>query len=421
MLRNKVQIRTSDWERPLIPEWSRPAKLLETKTEGTAILDTKIITDLDDARPYLDAWDRLAVDSSKPYCSPAWITAWWTHAAPKDSTLRLMLAFEGGDLVGVAPFFADRSRFLTRFRLLGARCSSRLDLLARSGMEPVVGSALASSLASMDPAPDVVMFEGISADSPWPALLTGEWPRRSASLIRQFHQPAPSIHFEGRTYEEWFASKSGHFRQGMRRSLRQLQREGGSIRMARSPDELEQGLRTFSDLHHRRWRSRGGSGVLNEGVERMLLAAGKQLVDEARMRIWTVDLNGKPISSHLFLTAGEETAYWLGGFDEGWAHLQPAVITILTAIEHAFSVGDRKMDLGTGAQEYKLRFADGADDIHWILVVPAGPRSGLARTQLLGERVRMAVADNLSPEVKRRIRRARRRLAGPRGTGRPGD
>jgi CelD/BcsL family acetyltransferase involved in cellulose biosynthesis len=385
---------------------------------GEATLKTQLISDLDDARPYLGAWDELAVDSAKPYCAPAWMRSWWLHASPVGSVLRLMLIFDGGELVGVLPFFADRSTgVLDRYRVLGAGCSSRVDLLARRGMETRVLSAWASTLKNADPEPDVVMFEGIPSDSPWPALLAEEWPGRSASLIRRFDQPAPSVRLQDRTYDEWFSSKSRNFRQSMRRSLRSFQREGGSFRLVSNPDELERSLRAFSDLHHRRWNWRGGSGVLNERIERMLAAVGEQLVGGGRLRLWTMEVRGQVVSSHLFLSAGMETAYWLGGFDDDWARLHPSALTILTAIEHAFSAGDRRLDLGTGAQEYKLRFSDEADDILWTMVVPAGPRSMIARTQLLPQRVRLTVARRLPPGIKRSIRRVRRRAARPRSRG----
>ena len=158
--------------------------------------------------------------------------------------------------------------------------------------------------------------------------------------------------------------------------------------------------------------------MLNRRVERMLEEAGKDLVHDQRARLWSIDVDGRPISSHLFLSAGGETSYWLGGFDENWARLQPSIVTILTAIEHAFSVGDVRFDLGTGGQDYKYRLATGEDPIDWTLLVPAGSRSALAHIQMLPERTRLAAARRLSPGAKRTIRQIRGRVAGlrhPRG------
>lgn len=376
----------------------------------------RLVDNLEDAQPHLGEWDALAVALSKPYCSAAWMTGWWLHAAPSGAALRLVLVFEGKELVGIAPFFVDRSLgILTRYRILGARCSSRLDLLARPGMETEIGSAFASALAGADPRPGVVMFEGIPRASPWPSLLVEEWPGRAPALRHQFSQPSPTINLAGLSYEDWFSSKSKHFRKGARREFRELEREAGSFRLASTDEEVERSLESFSRLHYARWSSRGGSGVLDRRVERMLAYAGRQLVRENRFRVWSVEVGGQPISSQIFLSAGGEMSYWLGGFDDDWGRLQPSILTILKAIEHAIAVGEDRLDLGTGGQDYKYRLADGADQIDWVLLVPRGAGSPFARMQVLPDRARLAAAQKLPPRAKRAIRQAFGRVTKLRG------
>jgi CelD/BcsL family acetyltransferase involved in cellulose biosynthesis len=377
-----------------------------------ATLTVEVIDDWGDLHDHLSRWDGLAVACSRPYCSPAWMGAWWLHVAPRRSRLRLFMVFEGSELVGVAPLFADgKPGFLTRYRVLGARCSSSLDLLALPGREAEIASALAPALAGASPRPDVLMLEGIRGETPWPSLLAKAWPGPSPANRPQFSLPAPRLDLRGRSYDEWFSSKSRNFRQNMRRRLRQLERAGATFRLASTHEELEYGLRSFADLHYGRWNWRGGSGVLDRRVERMLLAAGEQLIGANRFRLWSVEVAGQPISSHLFLSAGEETSYWLGGFDEDWARLQVSVLTILAGIEHAFDVGDQRFDLGTGGQEYKYRMADDDTPVHWSMVTPMGIRSPVARMQLLPERARLAVANKLSPDAKSKIRQIRRRVS----------
>ena len=382
--------------------------LSEAEDPKTATVE--VIEDWDQARPYGSRWDELAVACSRPYCAPAWMGAWWLHAAPPGSMLRLILVLDGSELIGVAPLFADRARLMTRYRVLGARCSSSLDLLARPGTETEVAAAVSSALAECVPRPDVVMFEGIRGESPWPSLLADRWPKSSPALRPQFSQPLPRIDLRGRTYEDWFSSKSRNFRQGIRRRQRQLRQQGASVRFARTDEELDRDLRAFAELHYARWRRRGGSGVLDRRVEQMLREAGRRLSPN-RFRLWSLEVEGRPVSSQLFLSAGEETSYWLGGFDEEWARSQVTLVTILASIEHAFAEGDQQFDLGAGGQDYKYRLADEGDlRVDWTLVVPKQARSPLARVQVLPERIRVAAAQKLSPEAKRAIRQIRGRL-----------
>jgi CelD/BcsL family acetyltransferase involved in cellulose biosynthesis len=222
---------------------------------------------------------------------------------------------------------------------------------------------------------------------------------------RQFTQPAPIASLVGRTYEEWFGSKSRNFRQGMRRRVRQLESAGGRICLTQDASDLSADLEVFARLHHQRWASRGGSGVLDERVQRMLADSSRALIGQLRFLLWSIKVGNETISSHIFVSAGGETTYWLGGFDDRWGHLQPAILTIFTAIRHAFSVGDHRFDLGVGGQPYKYRFSDTEDHLDWTLLVRSGPKAPFARGQMLRLRTRMGLAERLPLSVKRQLRR----------------
>ena len=108
----------------------------------------------------------------------------------------------------------------------------------------------------------------------------------------------------------------------------------------------------------------------------------------------------------LFLAAGGEVAYWLGGFDDARAAQQPAMQTILAAIEEALEQGDARLDLGAGAQDYKYRFADGEDELRTVTIVPRGPRYALARAALLPDHARRAVTTRIPDPWRERLRRS---------------
>jgi CelD/BcsL family acetyltransferase involved in cellulose biosynthesis len=372
-----------------------------------------LVRQLEDLQPYVPAWDDLALVMRSPYCSPAWVLSWWQHVRPRQAALRTVVVLDGNDLVGIAPIFADLGiGGIVRHRLMG---SSRRDFLVAPQLEEEATGVVAGVLGASEPSPDVFMLEGVPTDRRWPQVLTQRWPARRMSLHRQFTQPVPIASLDGRTYDEWLGSKSRNFRQGMRRRLRQLEVAGARISLTRDDSELSADLEAFARLHHQRWAARGGSGVLDEHVQRMLEDCSRALIGQLRFRLWSIKAGGETISSHIFLSAGGETTYWLGGFDERWGHLQPAMVTIFAAIQHAFSVGDRWFDLGVGGQPYKYRFSDAEDHLGWTLLVRSGLKAPLARSQMLRLRTRMKLAERLPPSVKRQLRRAARRaMAGRR-------
>jgi len=369
-------------------------------------MDVNVIEDEREFTTIWESWDELSAITSQPYCSPAWMTAWWRHARPRGAQLRTIVVREGDRLTGIAPFFAHRTiTGITRYRLLGARCSARVDLLALPGREAAVGAALARSLDRVLPRPGSILFEGVRESSPWPALLSSSGsPNRPLSFMTEFELEAPFVVTADGGFETWLAGRSRNLRQSLRRKRRHLEREGATFGRLTAEDDLESALSDFARLHRLRWDDRGGSGVMVRGVEQMLREAGRDLLRLGRFDLWRTEVHGQCISSHLFLTAGEETTYWLGGFDPDWARYQPSMLTLMDAIEHAFDRHLQRVDLGTGAQPYKLRFTDQVESVRCVNAIPKGELGLLARADLLPRRARRAASERLSPKTKRRIR-----------------
>ncbi len=369
------------------------------------MLRAKLIDDLDVAHGYRSEWDDLAVTCSRPFCSPGWMLSWWRHAAPREAHLRVIVVTDGPELVGIAPFFAESGPHgLNCYRLLASGTSARLEPLVRSGSQGTVSPVLATVLARADPPADMIAFDGIPATSRWPRLLCDSWPDRRRPWQHDAHPTgAPTVTVSGRTFDEWLQDKSANFRQEVRRRRRHLEQQGAVFRLAHTQEDIDTGLQCFASLHYSRWQSRGGSQVLNPSTESMLSTAGREL-GSARFRLWSLEVDGRSISSHLFIAAGGELAYWLGGFEESYRSMSPSIQVLVQALRHAWSLGERRVDLGAGAQPYKYRLADNEDLLTWTTVVPHGPRYATARAGLAPAHFREAVGKRLPPEIKERLK-----------------
>lgn len=356
------------------------------------------------------AWDELAVVSSLPFCAPGWLLPWWRHVAPAGTRLRLALVREAGDdaVAGVGPYFEDRQPGgPARWRPLGSGTCEHVEPLARPGREREVADALTRGMAERGL--HGVSFEGVPATSPWPARLQAAWPGgRRPWLQRPMHQMALTISLEDRTFDAWYATKTSHFRQRLRKNQKELAKRGGAARLA-TEETIEADLRSFFRLHRARRVGRGERTSVTPAVERMLVDVGNELPVGDRLRVWSIDVDGVTIASSVVIAAGGEVGYWLNGFDEGHASISPSRLGILTVIQDAFALGARRLDLGAGAYEYKQRFADGEEQLQWCTLVPAGARSPVTRLQLSVPRARRAAAARMDPEHKARLRRLLRR------------
>jgi CelD/BcsL family acetyltransferase involved in cellulose biosynthesis len=324
---------------------------------------------LDELAP---AWDALAVAGRLPLCAPAVVAGWWRHVAPSGAALRLAVVRDGGELIGLAPFWVD-GRDL---RLAGAGVFNRLAPLGDPESAEAIARALAGARA------DVVLFEATPIEPPWPALLRERWPGRGRpAAFRSDVLSAPVAHLRP-SFEEWMGSRSKNFRSQMRRARRDLEQAGGRSRQAR-PETLRADLDALWRLHVGRWEGREESNLAAYGpvVVDALEAAGRAL-PAGRFRLWLVEVEGEVAAAHLFVAAGGLVTYWNGGWDERHARLKPALLSILAAVEEACEAGDDLFDLGAGEQAYKQRFADDDSPLAWSGLIVPGPRSLLTRARL---------------------------------------
>ena len=345
------------------------------------------------------AWDVLAVECARPYCSPAWLLPWWRHAAPTGARLRTVVVLDGEELVAIAPLYASRDGGLDQHRLLGRGASLGVEPLARKGAERESARLIASALVGKSV---VLDLEGIRAASPWPRHLADAWPG-GARLRRELSLVAPALTLAGSSFEDWLASKSKHFRSQIRRDRRRLDEAGAHFRLAQTQEELAGGLEAFAALHRARWDDRGGSDVLTEGVERMLPEVARELGPSGRLRLWTIEIDGKVIAADVWLAAGGEVSWWLTGFDDAWHAVTPTLQSLVAALEHAWASGDQHVDFGGGDQLLKSRLAEDEDRLDWLLVVPRG--QPLTSLRLLPREVKRRIPAGVRPRLKRLLGR----------------
>jgi CelD/BcsL family acetyltransferase involved in cellulose biosynthesis len=380
------------------------------------MLETELIVDETDLVALAPAWDALAVANRQPLAGPAWMLGAWRHLRPAGAELRAVAVREDGDLVAIAPFFAERRRGgRIDYRLLGG-AMPRTGPLARPGCAWEAAAAVGAALAAADPRPDVVALEAGPHASPWPLALRERWPARVRPPLRQYYvQPSPTVALGAGSFDAWLAGKSANFRGQMRRMRRQLAAAGGTVR-ASTPATLHEDVATFLRLHAGRWEGKGASAIVAQadGWRALYEEVGAAQLETGRMRLYLLELDGEPISAQLFAAAGGEAIHLNGGWDERHAKLKPSLLGIVAGLEDAFARGDRRLDLGPGEQAYKLRLADGNDPVAWSMVVVPRARMGLTLARVTPTVARIAARETakraLTDEQADRLRALRRRL-----------
>jgi CelD/BcsL family acetyltransferase involved in cellulose biosynthesis len=380
-------------------------------------LEAEIVAEPERIDALAPDWHALAAACGEPMSTPAWMLTFSRELAGARETPRIVTVRDGDRLVGLAPLCAnlERPRRAVGYRLLAGEMP-RATPLALPGHEWEVAGAVARSLAAAEPRPDGLALESIPVAASWPLALAEQWPGRMRPLLRQyFTMASPTVSLGQESFDAWLGAKSSNFRSQMRRMRRRFAEAGGSGRFS-THATLHDDMAAMVRLHADRWEGRGASSIVagGEPLANAFEAVGRQLLDEGGFRLRVLELDGEPISVQLFTAIGGEVIYLNGGWDERFAQFKPAMLGILDAIEDAFARGDRRMDLGPGAQPYKLRFADGNDPLAWSVLIPPGRSMPRVLAQTLPKttwrELRTAAKRALSPEQVERLRVLRDRL-----------
>lgn len=358
-----------------------------------------------------EAWDALAVACSRPYAAPAWQLGWWQAAARPGARPIVLVAREGTELRGVAALYGERGRSgLERLRFMGSRMAQGTAPLAAPGQEHAVARALGDALAAIRPRPATLELEGVAQGDRWAASVRDAWSTGPAPRLQHEQRvKSPVVTLGAGSLHEWMAGRSSNFRQQLRRSRRKLEAQGATFTRAQDSASIQAALPALIALHEDRWSSRGGSAAVDATTGAVLAEAARRLGSTGRMHVEVVELDGATIGAHLFLTAGDEMTYWLGGFDERFAAERVGLLALLDAVEHALGQGVSRLTLGPGDQAYKYRFADADEELDWARLILPGPRRPLTRLQLAPRRLAKDALARLPEERREALLRIARR------------
>ncbi|MYS69058.1 GNAT family N-acetyltransferase, partial [Streptomyces sp. SID5926] len=189
--------------------------------------------------------------AATPFQSHAWLHSWWRSYGAA-GRLRLVLAREGGELVGAAPLTLVR-RPVPALVPLGGAISDYGDVLLDDERGPDAVAALAAGLAAVARTALVDLREvrpGAAAER-----LYAHWHGPRHRLADSLCLELPALPMD----ELVARLPSAKARQRVRAQLRRLDALGVKGRPV-LPDETEAALRRLLDLHRLQWRGRKVTG-----------------------------------------------------------------------------------------------------------------------------------------------------------------
>jgi CelD/BcsL family acetyltransferase involved in cellulose biosynthesis len=324
----------------------------------TAPVDIELVTDVDQLQPYVSGWEVLADRVSQPRSTGAMVAGWARHMMDADSALRIWIALDGSEVVGVLPFVAEKMP-RKRLRLVPPATDMMYGIVpvAHPDRAGEVVEAVADDFAARSQQVDLATIYWLPEDSPWLVALRRRFaePDWVATGMTQYSSYYTSI-VEG--IDTWLGQRGGEFRRTVRRRARRCAEEGFRVCTLGDPVEIMERLPRLQPLYLRRKRERGGEGYRFD--RDMIEAIGTTLegAKPNRLRLSVVERDKLLIGASLAVRAGSRMSCWLTGFDPEWSRLGPGIAALLEALDAGGRAGCTIADLGVGDQAYKDEFHD---------------------------------------------------------------
>jgi len=357
---------------------------LRNNSMGIAIEEINNINDALRLRP---DWDRIVEEGNLDvFQSFDFVMSLWeTHTGKGDITL--LIAKEGTEVLGIFPLVSQKSYIfgvlpVNTISLLKGPIPGTNDFIIKDNIPESIDALLEHLFASRfkcDIFEITGYYGGITDDSRVSCWLKHS---KHEKIIKRKIFPVLYIRLAD-SWEKYWQSRSGHFRQRMQRSERRLEEEGTfEVKYFSSPDEMDFAMDKMHEItresQHARERRSGGVVTNDDHVKDVKDAFYGTYLKKSAMtgNILAMFLCINNEYAAYILTfvykkrCYESTTYYKAKFSE----YSPGFILLKYVVKKLFELGTKEYMIGVSSWpglhhlEWKNRWATGKDENYWVWV-----------------------------------------------------
>lgn len=323
-------------------------------------------------------WTRLALQSRNLFSTWEWASTWWRHFGRGRELLLTPVPDGNGSTRAILPLYRWSRHPISTIRFVGHGPADELGPVGATGAAEVAD--LVAAIVGRAPwRCDAFIADDVRGSEPWVEALGGQVMRSARS---------PRLAIRGRSFEEWWRSRSRNLREQIGRPRRQIEREHALAFRLAGPSSLDQDLAVFSRLHLGRWDD-------GRSLFQPLIAFHRDFarvaMEQGWLRLWFLEVDGAPVAGWLGFRFAGIDSYYQAGRDPAWKHRPVGLILLAHTIADAFQSGVDEYRFLRGGESYKRRFTD--DDASPVVTVMA-PFSAVGRA---ASRLRAAIGPTSWP------------------------
>jgi CelD/BcsL family acetyltransferase involved in cellulose biosynthesis len=350
-------------------------------------VNLEVIDNANALAPVLDPWRRLAAARGNAFVTPEWylaaLNALHRGAVPAVAVMRR----NDGDVRGLLPLVDCHSSSGSRLLSFpGTRFADIFHPVAEQQDEVEVAATLAPALARHVGSRCRLDLGRVGVEAGWWRELAQAWPDR-LTVVPQPEEALPYVALEGLGWQEYLASRSGQFRNQVKRKRRSLERDHEVLlRRSEAAAEVSSDLDTLFRLHDARWKHRvGASSIARAEVRELHRDFAAAAHERGWLRLYVLEVDGAPAAAWYGWHMGNRFSYYQAGFEPAWSRYSVGFLLLAETVREAIEEGAAEYDLLVGDEAFKSRFATAKRHGNSVLLAPP-----ISRTRLVASVKRVA-------------------------------
>jgi CelD/BcsL family acetyltransferase involved in cellulose biosynthesis len=333
-------------------------------TQHTAMHHTTVtrITTTEQFQQCAASWNCLT--RGVPLRSWEWLSTWWEYYGTGLELYTLAVHDDHGTLLGLLPLFREQSATRGRvLRLLGSGevCSDYVSVLSTNEHEDLVIDAVADWLIEACGREadrwDLLELEGISTSDAVMGKLIGTLSESGCGIHR-----TPGLNCWRRslapTWDEFYQGFSKNRRKAIRRLQKSAIDNGRAVyKQVESPEQLDDAMDMFIDLHQKRRISLGEPGCFASATfEQFIRDVSTQLFATLQLQVAWIEIGNQPVAVEYNLLDADTIYAYQGGFDPDAIGDSPGHVLTVLSIRNAIECGRTSYDFLRGDEPYKANW-----------------------------------------------------------------
>lgn len=355
----------------------------------------EVVASIEHARELRAPWSDLAERAldREPFLTPEWLLAWWEAFGA--GTMKLVLIWADGRLIGVGPFAVENQRIWGRsrrvLRFWSNSYSNRTNVVLDRDRAPGAAAALVDYLFDGPRDWDVARFGPVLADGRATEAFMGALLATGRKAGVRGAHASPYLALPN-SWDALEARLGGSYRRSLRRKARKAEAAGGvEVTLeGRSVEDVEDAFR----IDRNAWQHRAGTGIGSQPeIEQFYRALAEHASERGWLRMAYLSAGGTPVCYELNLEYHGVLYNLKLGYDAEHADLSPGLVLKRKVLEQAIRDGLKEYDFLGEEEPYKMRWADGVRTLGTIHFHRSGVAPSLAHSLYF----------NIRPLVERRF------------------